>query len=103
MIQGRPMLVMDSLVLTLDIDWAPDFVIDHVAQRLIEHQVCATWFVTHASPAVDRLRRRPDLFELGIHPNFFPGSTQSQEPRQDLKFCLDLDSQPRRLRFPGLC
>ena len=66
---------MDSVVLTLDTDWAPDFVIDFVAKQLVAYQVRATWFVTHASPAVERLSQHSDLFELGIHPNFLPGST----------------------------
>lgn len=37
-----------STVITLDIDWAPDFVIDAVAEQLVQAGVWATWFVTHA-------------------------------------------------------
>lgn len=66
---------MEDVLLTFDVDWAPDFMIDDIATRLVERGVRATWFVTHASPAIDRLRSRPELFELGIHPNFLPGST----------------------------
>ncbi|HET7110393.1 MAG TPA: hypothetical protein VFI41_05940, partial [Gemmatimonadales bacterium] len=33
---------------TLDVDWAPDCVIDHVAEELRQAGVPATWFVTHA-------------------------------------------------------
>jgi peptidoglycan/xylan/chitin deacetylase (PgdA/CDA1 family) len=70
----------DGLVITLDVDWAPDFVIDAAAATLSEHGARATWYVTHASPAIDRLRERPDLFELGIHPNFLPGTTHGEDP-----------------------
>ena len=65
-------------VITLDIDWAPDGVIDSVARILIERRVKATWFVTHASAAVERLAEHADLFELGIHPNMLPGSTHGR-------------------------
>ena len=41
--------------------------------------VRAKWFVTHASAAVDRLSHRADLFELGVHPNFFPGSSHGAD------------------------
>jgi hypothetical protein len=70
----------DSLVITLDVDWAPDFMIDAAAEALAAGGARATWFVTHASPAIDRLRERPDLFELGIHPNFLPGTTHGDDP-----------------------
>ena len=46
---------------------------------MIDHDVRATFFVTHESPALQRLKDRPDLFELGIHPNFLPGSTHGHE------------------------
>lgn len=61
--------------LTIDIDWVPDWIIEEVASILIDHNVKATWFVTHASPAVDKLQQMPELFELGMHPNCLPGST----------------------------
>ena len=32
-------------VLTLDIDWVPDWMIEKVASILIDHNVGATWFV----------------------------------------------------------
>jgi hypothetical protein len=75
---------------TIDVDWAPDVVIDHTARLLLEREVRATWFVTHASPAIDRLRQRPDLFELGIHPNFRAGSTHGADEAGVLEHCLSL-------------
>ncbi len=81
---------MDEPFLTLDTDWAPDFTIDFAADILRRHGVRATWFVTHRSPAVERLRREPELFELGIHPNFLPGSTHGDTPQAILKHCLEL-------------
>ncbi len=70
-----PATVCSDGVITLDVDWAPDVVIDSVAHILIERRARATWFVTHASAAIERLAEHRDLFELGIHPNMLPGST----------------------------
>lgn len=55
--------------LTLDIDWAHDDILVDVIELVEAHQVPATWFVTHDTPLLSRLRSNPD-FELGIHPNF---------------------------------
>lgn len=43
-------------VLTFDLDWAPDWIIEEVVSILIDNCVKSTWFVTHASPAIDKLR-----------------------------------------------
>ena len=51
----------NEIALTLDVDWAPDFMIDFAAEILVEHGVRATWFVTHDSPALTRLRAQPIL------------------------------------------
>lgn len=88
--------------LTLDVDWAPDFVIDAVATRLIERGVRATWFVTHSSGAIDRLHARPDLFELGIHPNFLPGSSHGATPETVIEACLALVPGARTVRTHAL-
>jgi hypothetical protein len=91
------------LVITFDIDWAPDFAIDAVAAQLVDAGVRATWFVTHASPAVDRLRERPDLFELGIHPNFFAGSSHGDSIAAVLDHVMGLVPEARSVRTHGLC
>jgi len=90
------------IVITLDMDWAPDLVIDWVADKLVEHNVKATWFVTHASPAVERLRQRSDLFELGIHPNFMIGSTHGNSPEEVLNHCLEVVPEATSMRSHGL-
>ena len=90
------------IALTLDLDWAPDCAIDAAAAILLEAGVRATWFVTHDSPAVRRLRERPDLFELGIHPNFLPGSTQGDTPEDVLRFCMDVVPEARTVKTHAL-
>src|SRR5687767_66509 len=49
--------------LTFDIDWAHDGVIHAAADMVEEADVAATWFVTHDTPALERLRANP-RFEL---------------------------------------
>jgi hypothetical protein len=94
--------IMNETVLTLDVDWAPDFMIDFAAQILLEHRVRATWFITHDSPALQRLRAQPDLFELGIHPNFLTGSTHGQTPEAVLRHCMSLVPEALSLRTHAL-
>ncbi len=89
---------MRRVAITLDVDWAPDFMIDHAAGLLAERGARATWFVTHASPAVDRLRERPDLFELGIHPNFLPGSSHGATAAEVVRHCAALVPGARAVR-----
>ena len=58
-----------KVFLTLDIDWAHDDVIENTIDLLENADAKATWFVTHKTKVIDRLRENPN-FELGIHPNF---------------------------------
>lgn len=74
-------------MLTFDTDWAPDFAIQLVADELIRRKLRATWFVTHRSPAIDALAG-VSLFELGVHPNFLPGSTHGGTTLEVLSHCL---------------
>lgn len=58
-----------DIYLTFDIDWASDEVLLDTIEILERADVSATWFVTHATPLLGRLRSNPK-FELGVHPNF---------------------------------
>lgn len=93
---------MNEFILTFDIDWAPDFIIDHIASRLREKRLSATWFATHRAAALDRLRERPDLFELGIHPNFLPGSTHGNTPAEVLAHMTEIVPEAVSVRTHGL-
>ena len=87
-----------EVVLTVDVDWAPEVAIEFVVTRLVERGVRSTWFVTHDTPALDVMRRHPDLFELGIHPNFLPGSTHGATPDDVLTHCTALVPEARAMR-----
>jgi hypothetical protein len=93
---------LDVVAVTLDLDWAPDFMIDFAARALVERGVRASWYVTHAGPAVERLRERSDLFELGIHPNYLPGSTHGQTWPEVLRHCMKLVPEALSMRSHGL-
>ena len=62
---------INSVGLTFDLDWACDAVLKDSIDIVYKFDVPATWFVTHATPLLDRLRENPN-YELGIHPNFNP-------------------------------
>ena len=64
----------NRFLLTIDTDWAPDWMIAEMAETLVEAGVPVTWFVTHDSPVLRDLASEP-LFEMGIHPNLLPGSS----------------------------
>ena len=52
-----------GIFLTFDIDWADDDVIGDTIDLVEKAEVKATWFVTHQTPLLDRLRDNPK-FEL---------------------------------------
>jgi hypothetical protein len=91
-----------SLAILLDMDWAPDFVLREVAALLQEHELPATWFVTHETPVLEELRAASGLFELGIHPNFAPGSTHGATPEDVVQHCLALVPEATAVRTHGL-
>jgi hypothetical protein len=93
---------MRRFAITLDTDWAPDAAIDFTADLLASHGVKATWFVTHMSPAIERLRQRSALFELGIHPNFLAGSSHGATPEDVLDHCMKLVPEARSMRTHAL-
>lgn len=76
-------------ILSFDIDWASDEVLNYVIDIVEEAQVKCCFFVTHNTPVLERIRK-DKKFELGIHPNFNPliqnNSTKSaDEILTDLK------------------
>lgn len=65
--------------LTFDLDWAHDQVLEDTIEQVEKANVPATWYVTHQTPMLSRLRDNPN-FELGVHPNFnflLQGDTQN--------------------------
>ena len=71
-------------IITLDCDWAPDFMLNEIADIFTKNKIKATWFITNDSPFLEKLKSN-SLFELGIHPNFEPNSTQGKTVDEILK------------------
>lgn len=59
-----------TVVLTFDLDWAPEEVVADTIEILERFPVGATFFATHASALMRGLER--PRHELAIHPNFNP-------------------------------
>lgn len=57
---------MGEVVLSFDVDWAPDGVLEPIVERLRASGVPATFFATHYSPLLASLER--DQFEIALHP-----------------------------------
>ena len=62
---------------TSDIDWASDYCIRDLSALLSDFQVTPTLFVTHASAALTELHAQGKA-DLGVHPNFGPGSSHGE-------------------------
>ncbi len=93
----------DALYLTFDIDWACDKVLADTINLIEEADVCATWFVTHDTPLLKRLRNNPK-FELGIHPNFNnilvgrPDPYNGKNPEETVGRLLSLVPEAKSIR-----
>jgi len=65
-------------VLTSDTDWASEFAIDRMCDFTKGAGITPTVFVTHKSARLERAAAAKDV-ELGIHPNFLPGSSHGAD------------------------
>lgn len=77
-------------VLSIDIDWAFDAVLEDTIDLIEQAALKACFFVTHDTPLLARLRANP-LFELGLHPNFDP-LLRGEAVRSARDIVLDLAS-----------
>lgn len=96
----------DQLFLTFDFDWARDEVLADTIDLVEQSGVAATWFVTHSTNLLRRLRENP-LFELGIHPNFNPllagdSSARGKNASGIVRDLLELVPEARAVRSHSL-
>lgn len=63
------------LCFTTDIEWAPDWAIRDLFELADQHGVPLTPFLTHRSAYLVRRLRDDNAGDVGLHPNFLPGST----------------------------
>jgi len=60
---------------TTDLDWAPESMVEETLSLFDRYRVPLTPFITHASPAIARRYEGTAVGEVGVHPNFRPGSS----------------------------
>ncbi|MEC7641718.1 MAG: hypothetical protein VYC17_06140 [Nitrospinota bacterium] len=89
------------ICLTIDIDWAPEDAILWIAERIRTAKVPATWFATHQSETLQALAQEPH-HEIGLHPNFFPGSTHGQSMEEVMVHLASIYPGTRGVRAHGL-
>jgi hypothetical protein len=76
-------------VLTSDTDWASEFAIERLLAFAEEREIRPSVFVTHESAALKRAAAAGKA-ELGIHPNFLPGSSHGGDPDAVIAHCREL-------------
>jgi len=93
---------MNKIAITIDVDWTLDEVIAKIAILLIKYTLKATWFVTHNSLEIQKLKKYPELFELGMHPNFAENSTQGENFKEIMNFLFKIVPGAKSARMHGL-
>lgn len=89
------------LVLSFDLDWCEDEVLDYTLEKLIKKRVPATFFITHDTKILNKIRKY-DFFELGIHPNFKLNSTHGNSYKNVLSHCMSIVPEAISVRSHGL-
>ena len=94
-------MLIENPIITFDVDWAPDFILQKVFHILEDSNVKSTWFVTHDSPIIRRLQKN-SLFEVGLHPNFAPSSTQGDSSEEILRNLKKIVPKAKSIRTHDL-
>ncbi len=81
-------------------DWAPDFCIEPILKNLKKKNIKATFFATHKTDIIADIYR--DGHNIGIHPNFFKGSTQGKGNLNIVENLLSLSKNINSIRIHGL-
>jgi hypothetical protein len=81
---------LGSAALTFDLEWAPDWCVRECFDLCRQAGVKATFFATNPLPVLADMAAAP-RFELGLHPNFLPGSTQRADLSRPLTYAAVLE------------
>jgi len=73
---------MNNIVISLDTDWASDFIIEYCINLLDKYSCKAVFFATNDSNLLKNLNSKE--FEIGIHPNFNNSLNDLEKPIKDL-------------------
>jgi len=80
-------------LLTGDVDWASDYCIERYVEHAASRGIVPVLFVTHRSAAIERAAAAGRV-DLGIHPNFLPGSSHGATTDEVLDYVFDLVPDP---------
>ena len=83
--------------ITSDVDWASDYAIGSTMDRFFHCGIKPTVFATHKSRLLDILISN-DQIEIGLHPNFLPGSTHGANPQEVVDHIRSLYPQAQAYR-----
>jgi hypothetical protein len=83
--------------LTSDTDWASEFAIERLLAFAGEREIRPTVFVTHKSAALQTANSAGTV-DLGIHPNFLPGSSHGADVDAVIAHSFDLVPNTRLWR-----
>jgi hypothetical protein len=84
-------------VFTTDIDWASEHCIQTLLTAMQERGVVPTAFATHASPVLAAANAAGNV-NVGLHPNFLPGSTHGETHEEVLDHVFTLFPEARYFR-----
>ena len=93
-------MMLNDYVINIDVDWAPDWAIEEVANILIANNVKATWFITHDSQEIRNLFI--PLFEIGLYPIFEEGSAQGKKSKEVMRYLKWIVPHAKSIRTHGL-
>lgn len=85
-------------MITVDVDWAPEWAIERLALVIESAGVASTWFATHDSKALSDFAVRNNNVELGVHPNFLTGSSHGESNADVIRHCLELVPKSTSMR-----
>ncbi len=71
-----------NVLITVDADWAPDFMIEKISNVFLDNNVSATFFVTHKSNYLKDLIKDKN-FEIGMHFYKFAYKDENSQKKHD--------------------
>lgn len=84
-------------VLTSDVDWASDDCIEDLVSAIGQYRIRPVFMATGKSKVLDRLLRGDEI-EVGLHPNFLPGSSHGADIASVIDHVVGLYPQAQSFR-----
>lgn len=83
------------IAFTLDVDWAPEHVINYVLELFQQYKIKCTIFATHDSGVIKSSDKK--LFEIGIHPDLKLLRHGNKTPEETIKSLKDIYPEAKGL------